>query len=183
MIKFGIVTEQSASTGKVRVSLLGENMATQLLPVVFPGAGVDKYFSLPGIGDQVACLMDEFCEDGVVLGSIYSSEDNPPSGASSNVSMVRFSDGTIVKYDKDNATITVDAVSKVIIKSPDNEIQGPLKVTGKITGQSGAEITGNVEASGQVTALAGTPTLVNLSTHVHISAAPGSPTAPPTPGT
>jgi len=189
MIRFGIVTERDATTAKLRVSLLGDDMATQLLPFVVSGAGSDKFFSLPNVGDQVACLMDENCEDGVVLGAIYSKADATPDGVSDNVTMVRFSDGTVVKYDKASSTVTVDAVSKVIIKSPDNEVQGPLKVTGKITGEGGLEVSGgnatvsgNLSATGQVTALSNTAP-VGLSTHVHISAAPGSPTSPPTPGT
>lgn len=188
MIRFGVVTERDASTGKVRVSLLGDDLATQMLPVVSSGSGVDKFFSLPGVGDQVAVLLDEHAEDGVVLGSIYSKADAVPAGATADVAMVRFADGTVVKYDKATSTVTIDAVSKVIIKAPENEVQGPLKVTGKITGEggleisggSGAQITGSVSATGQVTANAGGAS-VSLSTHLHPT--PNGPTSAPTPGT
>lgn len=72
-------------------------------------------------------------------------------------------------YINSSATVNVDA-KEVNITSPSNNVNGPLKVTGLITGQGGlaisggdgANVTGTIHATGDITA-----GNISLQNHVH----------------
>lgn len=175
MLRFGTITEVSASAGTARVKFEEDGIVSAPLPVVQRAVSGDKFFSLPSPGDQVACLMDEHAETGVVLGSVYSSAQTPPEGATAGSMVVRFEDGTTIKYDKAGPKITVEIDGDVEVKCAVTKVDGNLEVTGSI------EADGGMSAGGEVTARAGTAP-VSLSTHMHPTAASGPP-SPPTPGT
>jgi phage baseplate assembly protein V len=202
MIRFGTVTEVQASTGRVRVSFLEDNLVTQFLPVISAGSAGNKFFALPDVGDQVAVAMQD-ADVGVVLGAFYSSAQTPPSGSGPDIAMVEFSDGVVVKYDRGakrltisgepNITVVADTVNvtaSTIQIAVDEEtehdgdviINGNLSVNGTMSSSGNLSVTGSVEATGEVTAKAGLAS-VSLSTHLHTSGGPGSPTTPPTAGT
>lgn len=72
-------------------------------------------------------------------------------------------------YINSSATVNVDA-KEVNITSPSNNVNGPLKVTGLITGQGGlaisggdgASVTGTIHATGDITAGS-----ISLQNHIH----------------
>ena len=116
VMRFGNVCNVDASRGYVRVELDEDNITTHWLPVVVPGSRSNKYFAMPVINEQVVCLLDKNCEDGVVIGSLYSDVDKPD-GFESGVSGVIFEDGSKVTYDAESATITVSAAGNVVIEA------------------------------------------------------------------
>ena len=75
MLKFGTVTNINPLTAKARVEFADDNMTSYWLPILQKKTLKDKYYSVVDVGEQVACLMDENCEEGVILGAIYTSLD------------------------------------------------------------------------------------------------------------
>lgn len=181
MLRFGTITEVNASAGTARVKFEEDDIVSAPLPVVQRAVSGDKFFSLPSPGDQVACLMDENAETGAVLGSVYSSAQTPPSGATAGSMVVRFEDGTTIKYDKAGPKITVEIDGEVEVKCTVTKIDGDLEVTGSIEADGGMSAGGSgISTSGEVTARAGSAP-VSLSGHIHPT--PAGPSSPPTPGT
>lgn len=107
MIRFGFVSGIEPELGKVRVRFPeDDNLVTQPLPIIFPATTGDEYFVLPDEGTQVAVLMDQNAEDGVVLGAIYNSDRKPSQGAADKT-YVKFKDGTLIVYNRADHTYTV----------------------------------------------------------------------------
>ena len=82
MYRVGIVRAQDTSHARVRVTFPDrDQMQSWWLPVVFPKTQNDKSYWMPDVGEQVVCMVDEYDEDGAVLGAIYSSADMMPTAA------------------------------------------------------------------------------------------------------
>jgi phage baseplate assembly protein V len=144
MYRVGIVKSQDASNGCVRVSFPDrDQMTSWWLPVVFSKTQDDKSFWMPDIGEQVVCMMDEFDEDGAVLGAIYSSVDRPPA-ANPDKLQWKFKDNAVFEYDRaahslqitippdgtvnisaSGASLTIDGSGNVILGTP-----GELRLAG-----------------------------------------------------
>lgn len=75
MLRFGIVSQIDPINVQARVSFEDDESTSFWLPVLQTKTLKDKFYAMPDIGEQVACLMDENSEDGVILGAIYSTED------------------------------------------------------------------------------------------------------------
>lgn len=112
MIRYGFISEVLPALGKVRVTFPEDNLVTAPLPVVFPATNGDEYFYLPDENTQVAVMMDENAEDGVVLGAIYNAKKKPSQGAADKT-YVKFKDGTTIVYDRaaHKYTVTMDTVT------------------------------------------------------------------------
>ena len=76
MLRFGVVTQIDAINVLARVNFGDDDLTSFWLPVIQTKTLKDKFYVMPDVGEQVVCLMDENSEDGVILGAIYSSEDN-----------------------------------------------------------------------------------------------------------
>lgn len=97
-LMFGTIWETKPDLGMARVEFAEDRITSALLPYLVQGSADTKFiFPLP-IGAQVACLMDEHCEYGVILGPIYS-EGDTPDGGSEDVYRVVFKDGAEFQYD------------------------------------------------------------------------------------
>lgn len=78
MLHFGIVSDRKPEGCLVRVTLEElDNLATDWLPVLQRGTKSNKGYWLPDIGEHVVINTDEDIENGVVIGTIYNSEDTP----------------------------------------------------------------------------------------------------------
>ena len=77
MLKFGTVTAINPKTARARVQFADDNVTSFWLAILQNKTYKDKFYSILSVGEQVACLMDENSEDGVILGAIYSAEDKP----------------------------------------------------------------------------------------------------------
>ena len=104
MIRFGKISEYKAATGYARVQFEDIGIVSDYLPVVFPSTKtVTAEFPIT-VGNQVACLMDDQCNAGVILGCVFS-DDVEPVAANENKFQVKFDDGLIMVYDKSSKTL------------------------------------------------------------------------------
>lgn len=107
-LKFGQISDIDAENGLVRVNFSDDGIVSPWLPVTQPGTQDDKFFRLPDIGELVWCVMDDHSETGVVGGAIYNRQDKPAEGArGKGVTAVKFSDGTVISYDRGASTLKV----------------------------------------------------------------------------
>ena len=103
--KPGIVAEAKPGFARVRFDDL-DALVTSWLPVIHQKTQDDKVIWTLDIGEQVACLMDSYMEDGCIVGAIYSDIDAPPV-ASKDKFHVSFKDGGSFEYDRSDGSMTV----------------------------------------------------------------------------
>lgn len=179
-LRFGIVSEMNFETGLARVEFKEDGIVSQFLPVLVPNTK-DVKFKLPvSIGEQVACLMDEHAERGVILGAVYSKADTPNSDFSSMDPQsygVTFPNGVYIEV-KPNGLIDISSPNLIYIRSNQSiEMLANVHIVGDLTIDNDVFAT-NMQAAGEVSAAGGT---INLTTHTHIGNL-GSPTGPALPG-
>jgi phage baseplate assembly protein V len=108
MFRVGIVQSQDVANCRVRVTFPDRNqMQSWWLPIIRQGTQNDKDYWIPDLGEQVVCLMDEHDEDGAVVGSIFSSADSTPSGATADTRILSPKDGAIFSYNRSTHTLTI----------------------------------------------------------------------------
>lgn len=180
MLRFGTISEIDGDKGLVRVQFDDADIVSAWLPMIQKGTKGNRYFAVPDKQEHVAVLMDAHSENGVCLGAIYSSAELPGSVKGKDVAGVAFSDGTVIKYDRGNKTLTVSGpdninvqcetvtieANSVTIDAPNVNITGDLSVDGDIETTAG-----NVKAPlGNV--IAG-PLSIGLTTHKHTGVTSG----------
>lgn len=172
--KIGEVSSINPVKCTARVIFDDENsMVTYDLPIMQRNSLGNRDYQMPDIGEDVLCLFrsDGF-EDGVIIGSFYAGDVEPPETTADRRTVV-FKDGTRICYDRaahtltvtiagteivfdqqngsitvpDSVTVncttaTVNASSSVTINSPDTTCTGNLTVAGLIAGQGGFTVTG-----------------------------------------
>jgi len=181
MLRFGTITEVDPAKGYARVTFTDDGIVSDWLQVLTLGAIKDSFSHTFSINEQVACLMDENSEEGVILGAL-NNDKTPPNGAGDGIFRVKFEDNSVIEYNKNTHKYSINIIGEVDITAPVIKltgavaIAGALTVTGTISAPSGAPLTGNLEVLGDMKA--GT---VSLKTHVHTSATPGNPTTAPIP--
>lgn len=106
MLRFGIVTQINPINVQARVSFEDDDSISYWLPVMQTKTLKDKFYSMPDIGEQVVCLMDENSEDGVILGSIYSSVDTPTVTNENQISL-NLENNSLINIDKNTDTLTI----------------------------------------------------------------------------
>ena len=106
MLRFGIVSQIDSVNVQARVRFEDDDSTSFWLPILQNKTLKDKFYLMPDIGEQVACLMDENCEDGVILGAIYSSEDKPVVTTEKQMAL-NLEDGSLFNIDKETQTLTV----------------------------------------------------------------------------
>ncbi len=117
MYLVGIINALDAKAMKARVQFPDkEGLISPWLPVVTSFAQENRSYRMPDVGEQVACLMDDNLEAGCIAGSIYGGSEKPPE-ESGDILAVHFSDGTIVRYDRKEKTLTVQCVGKVLVSA------------------------------------------------------------------
>lgn len=129
----GVVSaiDPKAATARVRFDEL-DGFESAFIPVGQRKTHRDKDYWMVDVGDQVACLMDEHAEDGVILCSIYSGADKPPV-TSKDKRHVRFEDGTTVEYDRSTGALAVNCVGSIRLQAAgdiDIEAAGQVRVRG-----------------------------------------------------
>jgi len=142
--RIGIVESQDAASCHVRVRFPDRDQAVSYwLPIVVRGSQSAKDYWLPEVGEQVVCLMDEFDEDGAVLGSIYSSVDTPAAGMTADKRHFLAADGALFDYDDEAHALTVVLPA------------GATLSVGASGAQMAIDASGNVTVNGATIALAG----------------------------
>lgn len=117
MIQFGIISEMDSSKGSARVQLLEDESVTGFLQIIYNKTSSDKFFHSLDVGDQVACVVDENREYGVIMGSVYSDGDETDDSFEDGVFKVLFSDGSFIVYDKNTGEYTLDTIANVNVVS------------------------------------------------------------------
>ncbi len=106
MLRFGIISQINPQTVQARVKFGDDESTSFWLPILQTKTMKDKFYAMPDIGEQVVCLMDENSEDGVVLGSIYSTEDTPVINTEKQISL-NLENNSLINIDKETNTLTV----------------------------------------------------------------------------
>jgi phage baseplate assembly protein V len=162
MLKYGVISDINPSAGLARVHFDDDDIVSDWLPILVPKAMEDSFSFFPDINEQVACLMDENAENGVILGSMYNSQTQP-NGGSKDKWRVRFNDGTVIEYDRAVHKLTADVQGEVEVKATttvkvqaetiEATASGTAKVQAPtITAQGNVTVTGTLTVQGAVTA-------------------------------
>lgn len=187
--KEGIV--KAAKPGFARVQFPDlDNLVSAWLPLVVRKSLRDKECFTLDEGEQVACVLDEYFEDGCVLGAIYSDADAPPVDSPDKLHF-RFFDGGLFEYDRASGTLTIEtsgpvnviAGGLVTLKAPSVTVDTPeASFTGNVTiagglnqgeGSGGdARFSANVWVKGDVTGGA-----TSLQNHTHTEQGDGAETS------
>lgn len=172
--KIGEVSSINPARCTARVIFDDENsMVSYDLPIMQRNSMGNRDYQMPDIGEDVLCLFrsDGF-EDGVIIGSFYAGDVEPPETTADRRTVV-FKDGTRICYDRaahtltvtiagteivfdqqkgsitvpDSVTVncttaTIHASKSVTIDAPDTFFTGNITVQGLITGQGGFTVTG-----------------------------------------
>lgn len=147
--RIGIVKEQDAERGRVRVTFADyDQMTSWWLFVVAPKTQDDKAYWMPDAGEQVVCLMDEHDEDGAVLGAVYSQADTTPV-QSADKWHVAIKDGAVFEYDRSSHELKVELPKdgKVTITANQATIQIDTDGTVNLTAKTDIKLTTNEGAT------------------------------------
>lgn len=200
MMKIGIVTQLDPATARARVKFPEDDTFTETeepgiesywLQVTHRWTTETKEFSMPAVGSQVVCLMDENLEFGVILAGLYSDADPRPAAPNTSVHL-EFSDGTILEYDPAahllkadvQGDVEVTATGAATIKAAGITLDGPVTITETLTVDGDSTLTGKVECmdtlevTSTATASQFTAGVISLTTHKHPTAAVGPPSMP-----
>lgn len=116
MLRSGLITEINVADCTARVTFSDDGVVSDFLQIVVMGALSTKFFHIFDINEQVACLMDENSEEGVILGALYNKK-TLPSGATKDKVRVLFSDESYIEYDRATHVYKIDVKGDVSIKA------------------------------------------------------------------
>lgn len=160
MLRFGVVSKINPALVQARVYFGDDESTSYWLPVLQTKTLKDKFYVMPDIGEQVACLMDKNSEDGVILGAIYSNVDKSIINSEKKISM-NLEDGSSINADKENKTLTV--VFKTMKLIGNIEHYGILKNTDGIESES--SITSEADVIDKTSSMQDMREIFNSHTH------------------
>ncbi|WP_130888907.1 phage baseplate assembly protein V [Pseudomonas sp. Sample_21] len=162
-LEYGEVTALDHQTCRLRVRLDDrDGLQTYWLNIPQRNTqGTQRRPLMPEIGEQVAVLLDADGVGGVCLGGIYSTAEPPPV-VDEDTEFVRYSDGTVVAYDrvagvmrlecvgalsmKCGDKITIEANESILVKTPSATLDvQQVRFNGNLL------VRGNIHANGTVT--------------------------------
>lgn len=165
MLRFGIVSQINPTLAQARVSFGDDESTSFWLPILQTKTLKDKFYSIPDIGEQVACLMDENSEDGVILGAIYSSVDVPVVTSEKQISL-NLENNSLINIDKETNTLT--------ITFENINLNGNINHTGMLINTDG--ITSKADITDKTSSMQAMRDAYNPHTHIGNQ---GSPTSKP----
>lgn len=187
MIRVGFVSARQPERMRVRVELRDTPTAalvTDWLPVLCSRASGDLAYDLPDVGDQVLCLFLPYgLEQGFVLGAMYGKAGPPVS--SGDKWHRKFSDGTVLEYDRAAHRLTADVKGQLVLRSSgDMTLEAPvINARGTLIGTASDGSPGKAVISGDMTIVSGGLTApdgdvvagaVSLACHLTSGVQPGS---------
>lgn len=126
--KEGIVYAARPGFAQVRFPDL-DDMVSAWLPLVVKKTLKDKECYSLDIGEQVACVLDENFESGVVLGAVYSDADAPPVESTDKLRF-QFFDGGSFEYDRSSGTLSIVTMGPVNVTAAGNvTVSSPIGIT------------------------------------------------------
>lgn len=165
MLRFGIVSQIDPINVQARVSFEDDESTSFWLPVLQTKTLKDKFYAMPDIGEQVACLMDENSEDGVILGAIYSTEDVPVVTSEKQLSL-NLENNSLINIDKETNSLN--------ITFENINLNGNINHTGKLINSDG--IKSNADITDKTSSMQAMRDTYNPHTHTGNQ---GSPTSAP----
>jgi len=166
VLRFGIVSQINPTLAQARVSFEDDEFTSFWLPILQTKTLKDKFYSMPDIGEQVACLMDENSEDGVILGAVYSTVDVPAVTSEKQISL-NLENNSLINIDKETNTLT--------ITFQNINLNGNINHTGMLINTDG--ITSKADITDKKSSMQAMRDVYNPHTHTGNQ---GSPTSKPT---
>lgn len=139
MLRFGNITEVDPAKGYARVTFTDDGIVSDWLQIIVIGAIKDNFSHTFSTNEQVACLMDENSEEGVILGALFNDKITP-NNSGEGVFRVKFDDESVIEYNRNSHKYTLDIKGEIDIKS--SSIVNIEAVTANVK----ASATANVEA-------------------------------------
>ena len=192
MLRFGNITEVDTAKCYARVTFTDDGIVSDWLQILVRAAIQDSDSYTFDINEQVACLMDENSEQGVIMGAVFN-DSKSPNGGGKGITRFLFSDNSSIEYNRNSHEYTIDVKGKINIKS--NSEVNIEALTAKVQAANinligNTVITGNLAVSGTmagggVSANAGELTVtdvttasgVKLGTHKHTGVTTGGGTS------
>ena len=165
VLRFGIVSQIDPINVQARVSFEDDESTSFWLPILQTKTLKDKFYAMPDIGEQVACLMDENSEDGVILGAIYSTEDVPVVTSEKQLSL-NLENNSLINIDKETNSLN--------ITFENINLNGNINHTGKLINTDG--IKSNSDITDKTSSMQAMRDTYNPHTHTGNQ---GSPTSAP----
>lgn len=154
MLRFGIVSKLDYENCQARVNFKDDESTSFWLPILQVKTLKDKFYYMPDIGETAVCLMDDKSEDGVILGSIYSSDDKTENTSKQEIS-ANFDNGSYIKCDKTENTL--------IISFQNIKFIGNIEHSGSFKNSDG--ITSNSDITDMKSSMQEIRDVYNLHTH------------------
>lgn len=117
LVRYGKVSAVIAERCACRVVFDDKDgLVSAELPVLQSSCFANKFYNLPDVGDSVVCLMTQNDDNGggFILGSFYNKK-NPSPAQNQDISMIRFDDGTEIKYNRESHLLEINCVGDVKI--------------------------------------------------------------------
>lgn len=168
MLRFGRISSIDPAKCYARVRFTDDEIVSDWLQIVVLGAISNQFFHIFDINEQVACLMDENSEEGVIIGAVFNDSKSPSNG-NKDLVRVRFSDESFIEYNRASHEYNINVKGKINITSEgetkieaqevsveatavsvDAETVSVQATTVDIT--AAASITGNLIVSGSISA-------------------------------
>ncbi len=139
LIRIGEVSSVDYAKGTARVAFDDyDRVISYDLPVLQPNTFNNKDYRMPDIGEDVLCIfLPNGTVEGFIVGSFYAGEVTPPE-SSGDFRTVKFSDGTIIKYDRAKHELTAQIEQTKIVANRENVLVNVPKeiivtTAGKVT--------------------------------------------------
>lgn len=173
LIRYGVVAEIDHTTGTLRADLQDGQLRSDWIPWVSMRAGQDQVWDPPGVG-EVVLLLSSSGELGnaVALPAVFS--EGNQNGDRAGLHRRTYQDGTVVEYDRQSHTLTVDTTastgSTVVVRTGGVSIEANGTVDIQSQGLLHIHTLGDVllEADGAVTVDADGPVSITGS-QVHLN--------------
>ena len=168
MLRFGKISNIDPEKCYARVRFTDDEIVSDWLQIIVLGAISNQFFHIFDINEQVACLMDENSEEGVIIGAVFNDSKSPSNG-NKDLVRVQFSDDSFIEYNRASHEYNINVKGKINITSEgetkieaqevsveatavsiDAETVSVQATTVDIT--AAASITGDLMVSGSVTA-------------------------------
>ena len=174
--RFGTIAELDLAAARCRVKT--GDLLSDWIPWFVPRAGTTIEWSAPAVGEQGMLV----CPDGDTIGAVFLrgvySDSFAAPDAGEHVHLVRFPDGTTVRYDDAGHALEVTLASGGTVTLT---ADGGVTINGDTTINGNVEINGDVQVNGKITAsddVVGGG--ISLMTHTHSGVqSGGAMTGPP----
>lgn len=162
MLKFGIVTELDAATGRAKIKYTdSDDMVSPWLFIGVRNTKDNKEENWVDENEHVAALLTDDMRTGIIIYSVYD-KNNAPEEGDPDTWLKKFKDGMTIKYDRANHKLTVEGnsdleieatVKKLTVTAQDGvEVDGDLSVSGNLDVSGNIDAGGNISSDGNVNA-------------------------------